>query len=518
MNKISQIKLPALLCLLILPFLIAPGASYAVPYDFNSGSTGANGPFPPVTIPLGATDITLDLNNGQVTFLPNNTTSTLPNTPAGGFADGVFNFSTVNIPDGITLTFVRHAFNPPITFLTTGDIKITGTIDISGENGEDFKPVDSVDNAKGGNGGPGGFKGGNSGISLLANTSGTAGQGPGGGRPGDGGNRSGGGQYAVSTDFISLIPILGGSGGGGGYSDSFFSATGGSEGTGSGGGGGGGAILLASSTTITIDGIVIADGGRGGACNLTHGNGRGVGGGGGAAGAIRLVAETIAGKGSLIVNGGQVSDNQRCSRPGGAGRIRLEAFNFIYTGTPSQFPSVSTILGPVSNNSNPPLPVLGELRISAVGGIAAVAPVFGSHDTPDISLPNGMVNPVDIELTSTNIPVGTAFRVRVTPIRGLYTEYTSTPSVATANPNETTASAQVNLPIGEVAVLSARAEFRIQTASLYPLIDGEKVERVMIASNLGGKSNVTFVTESGRLVREQEMRFRMLTAQSAGNQ
>ena len=50
---------------------------------FDSGSTEVNGAFPPAAVPAGTTAITLSLVDGVVTFLPGNTTVTLPGVPAG---------------------------------------------------------------------------------------------------------------------------------------------------------------------------------------------------------------------------------------------------------------------------------------------------------------------------------------------------------------------------------------------------------------------------------------------------
>src|SRR5437879_8525302 len=69
---------------------------------FNSGSTGADGAFSPTT----------------------NTTLALP-------ATGLFNFTTVTIPSGVTVRFTRNAANTAVTFLANGNVSIAGAIDIS---------------------------------------------------------------------------------------------------------------------------------------------------------------------------------------------------------------------------------------------------------------------------------------------------------------------------------------------------------------------------------------------------
>src|SRR3989304_1149591 len=78
------------------PLLGAPALGHA--QSFSSGSTGADGAFTPT----------------------GNTTRTLP-------PSGVFNFTTVNVPAGVTVTFTRNATNTPVTLLATGAVTVAGT-------------------------------------------------------------------------------------------------------------------------------------------------------------------------------------------------------------------------------------------------------------------------------------------------------------------------------------------------------------------------------------------------------
>lgn len=73
--------------------------------SFVSGSTGALGAFNPAV-------------NTEV-ILPNN---------------GILNYTTVNIPLGVTVTFKKNPANTPVYILATGDVVIEGTINISGMN------------------------------------------------------------------------------------------------------------------------------------------------------------------------------------------------------------------------------------------------------------------------------------------------------------------------------------------------------------------------------------------------
>ncbi len=73
-----------------------------IAHAFVSGSTGALGPFSPTA----------------------NTVVTLP-------TNGVLNYTTINIPAGVTVTFNKNVANTPVYMLASGDVNIAGTIDVS---------------------------------------------------------------------------------------------------------------------------------------------------------------------------------------------------------------------------------------------------------------------------------------------------------------------------------------------------------------------------------------------------
>ena len=189
----------------------------------NSGSNGSDGAFNPTS----------------------NTTIIMADHP-----NGIYHYTSVNIPSGVTVTFTPNANNSPVVWLVQGNCVITGGVDVSGQ-----APSDS----QGASGGAGGFRGGNSGSAA------TAGQGPGGGHGGNmpcGFNNASFGTLGGSPDPIGcpppseygnnyLIPFLGGSGGGGIVAGSFLR----------GAGGGGGAIMIAANTQITLNGGIFANGG-----------------------------------------------------------------------------------------------------------------------------------------------------------------------------------------------------------------------------------------------------------------
>lgn len=416
---------------------------------FSSGSNGSLGAFAPAT----------------------NTNVTLP-------PDGVLNYTTINVPVGVTVGFVPNAANTPVTMLATGDVVIAGTLNVNGVSGllQDFTA--SAPNVNpGGRGGPGGFAGGQSGMKGFTNNAASGGYGPGGGPPGVDGTTVQSGTYGAPASFVSLIPLFGGSGGGG----TNGGIQNGSPFTGASGGGGGGAILLASTTKITVSGSIVANGGGQAFCAPSSlGNGSG--------GAIRLVAPQVAVPGML-----QAVGPGACNPPG-PGRIRIETLvpGSMISITPA--PSIVSSLGPITANSVPALINLPTLTISSVAGVQPPSLVFGSYTSADLTLPAGTTNPVPVVITATNTPVPTTFTVRMTPqfANPVSTTANSSGSLATSN-----ATASVTLPNGLISALQAFAAFTL-TASIAPMIDGEPVEQVLMAASYGEPSSLTLVMKSGR--------------------
>ena len=91
-------------------FAALPALANAQTYD--SGSTGVDGA---LTLPAG-TCVGL--------------TCTIPLPPSGEF-----NYTTVTIPGGYTLKFARNATNTPVVIRASGNVTITGNIDVSGTPG-----------------------------------------------------------------------------------------------------------------------------------------------------------------------------------------------------------------------------------------------------------------------------------------------------------------------------------------------------------------------------------------------
>jgi hypothetical protein len=431
-------------------------ASTAIAGNFNSGSTGADGTFNPAS-------------NIEV-VLPEN---------------GILNYTTVNIPAGVTVTFKKNAANTPVYILATGDVTIAGTINVDGGSTTTRSP---------GKGGHGGYDGG-----LGASSTGMAGGkglGPGGGNPGgtgaDGGSGGGGGFGTNGNDGAGtlkgtgggtyanekILPLIGGSGGGGGNYTS----------GGAGGGGGGGAILIASSGTINVVGTITANGG-----NAPIGNVVVSGGGGGSGGAIKLMADTISGNGTISAMGGNGGIyGWYPGGSGGVGRIRLEAFTVTRTAvtTPSYiygYPNTVFV-------ANEP-----TLTITSIGGVSVPSNPSGTYGTPDVILPSTITNPIMIDIAATNIPVGTQVTITAIPEYGTSTSTTGTLSGTDAS---STASVSITLPTTYQSILTAKATFTIQTAMYY---EGEKIEKVMVASTIGKGSEVTYISESGKEISAREL-------------
>ena len=450
--------------LFTLAFAVAP-----VKAQFSSGSTGADGAFNPVA----------------------NTTLQIPE-------NGVFNFTTINIPQNVEVRFTKNSRNTPVTILATGNVVLGGRIFVDGgdRNGR-----------FGGAAGPGGFRGGNGGTPLDS-INGSSADGPGGGAGGIGGatgtgTGGGGGFFGSGQNGILktgdgivgqggvrygtrvLLPLIGGSGGGGGSSFT------GSNTVGGGGGGGGGAILIASSTSISFP--ENSDSTRG---IYSRGGAGGPGfqeftGGSGSGGAIRLVANTVSGSPCLDVRSLPANFSIAVGSPG---IIRIEAFNLS-----QYFPRCSTSEQTLGQPNPVTLANAPTLTIVSVGGINAPANRQGSFNAPpDIIVPTSVANPVQVVVNGTNLPSGTAIQVKLTPESGTPTTANGTLSGSTAS---STATISMTLPTSGVSVIRATVTLNVLIAFGKPIfIDGEKVETVEVASSFGGASEVVYVTNSGRRI------------------
>lgn len=401
--------------------------------QFNSGSDGSDGAFNPtgsVSIDLSqATTATWDTPSPQ---------------PGKGVYDAakwavVFKYSTINIPAGVTVTFKNHPSRAPVVWLATGNVSITGTVDLSGKvNSTDGGPLIPEP-------GPGGFRGGKAGYGLDPLTFPGGGMGPGGANfivPLNGNQMLGNaGSYAIpqctpqansNPGSLGLIygteiimPLVGGSGSAGTWNRT---------GLGGDGGGGGGAVLIASSGKITLgncssisySGVIQALGGSG---NYSIPGGSG--------GAIRIVANEVCGKSAL--------NSRVYGAICGLGRIRIEAYNdtLILQGDPTPSRGLPNPVFPPSTTPSLRATVVKDQPVST-DPIAGM----GAGGSPDVIISD--TQPVTIEIAASNVPPGNTVSVRVVPKHGVTFTVTSTPLTGTLE--SSTATAQATFPRGFCAV------------------------------------------------------------------
>lgn len=305
---------------LLLGSLVPVSAQLIIPSD------GTDGAFNPTE------DVVVDLSLAQSAEW----TTPVPG-PSMGFGTYdaekwavVFKYSSINIPEDVTVTFRNHPTHAPVVWLVQGSVTIDGHLNLDGQPG-----TSGPDALTPREPGPGGFRGSAAGPAGVG-----SGHGPG-----------GGGQFQHATHNTTygnpqIIPLIGGSGGGGQNTNA--------------GSGGGGAILVAAATDIVVDGeISVLAGAR-----TVYG---------GSAGSIRLVADQVGGSGSL--NASSLTGTN------GTGRIRVEA-NMLSTSLnliPSTIgvsPGVSPTIFPAASDPT--------VRIVSVDGVPTppdpVAPLISSAD------------------------------------------------------------------------------------------------------------------------------------------
>ncbi|MEQ8820413.1 MAG: hypothetical protein RLY93_09210 [Sumerlaeia bacterium] len=339
-SALRHLTLRALLPLLSVSLL---GATLAGAQTFNCGSTGSDGA---LSFPASATPVTHVFD--PKTFNP-------PLDPDG---DGVYHFTTVNIPANVTVKIRAPEVGwVPLHWLCTGNVTIAGKLDLDGEAGHPAgapiqEHVPSIP-------GPGGFPGG-WGCVKSSGLDGAHGFGSGSGnvfcqplRGGNGNRGDGPINYGVTND------------------------------NGQGGGAGGGALLLASNTAITVTGIVSAR--------------FGLGYQDGTSGAIRLLAPTIGGDGRL--------DCGR-NKNGWYGYIRLEATNDNFSGTIDAGTNIRRVtLAPTATTILPQGGV-AKARLVRINGVAVPGTPSGLFVMPpDVEINTDQT--VTFEVEASGIPLGT---------------------------------------------------------------------------------------------------------------
>ena len=425
--------------------------------------------------------------------------------------DGIYHYTSVNIPAGVTVSFIPNAGNKPVVWLVQGDCTVAGTLSVSG--------VDTTSNVLGARGGPGGYGGGTAALSptsLLGE-----GHGPGGGSVGPDLTYYGGNASFATIGERNTVPgawyppqFPAGPLYGNAFALPFLGGSGGSGGREVGGGGGGGAILIAASATITVSGSIIAKGGNGYYTYIVPGIGSYLAGSGGAGsgGAIRLIATTLSGGGTLDAGGGQALYGTFNNYPFGAGyllnsagtgRIRLDGFSIIFNGptTGVRTSGLQLIIIPPANQAV-------SMAIQSVAGVAVAANPTGQLTAPDVIVPANQQNPIPIVVRCTNIPLNTEIIVDVKPANGATVRAVALNTAGT--PASSTATVQVNMPRGG-GTIQAKAVSGIALAAVSGgndkvrslaetgwTADGGRFAQVEVTATLGGQPRIAYITESGK--------------------
>ncbi len=429
-------------------------------FAFDSGSTGEDGALSPtedVVIPLPP--------------------------------DGILNYTTINIPEGVTVRFGRNAANTPAYLLVQGDATINGTIDVSGRDGRSFSNLP-----------PAAFAGGQS---RFNNQSGENGQGPGSGRGCNAGFGGHGGSYAQNGQTRgcsgsdgepygneALQPLMGGSGGGaGGVNDvdgRIFGTSGGS---------GGGATLIAVSGTLSLNGSILAVGGNGESLSEAYESDSISAGGGGSGGAVRLISTHYIGSGTINIsggNGGQAFGDRATSRTGGNGSFGRVSIEY-------ETAASRPIVIPTDFIEKLPQPVfLDNLPTIRIVSIAEFSVPENPTGNSDIVLADNADSVVNVETQASNVPEGTT--VRLSYINDNSNTIIQNSENLSLEDGILKTSHSVRLNQGNTR-FTASLGFSVsilQARTLSRFTNGETVERVELASAMGGKSRLRLTTVSGR--------------------
>lgn len=377
----------------------------------------------------GALDFTGTAPGTTIMFDP---TTFMPPLDADG--DGIYHFTTITIPVDVTIRLRADKVPGAMHWLAQGAVVIDGTLDLSGEDGH--PPVSSqVFPAIPG---PGGFFGG---LGRTPFSSKTNGFGPGGAiafsTQGTGGSYAtpgfDGGAFGTPETYGNtfIMPLLGGSGGSGAnIGPGLFEV-------GAGGGAGGGAILIASNDSISLTGTISSTGGDGYDTPII--NTFWYDGGTGSGGAVRLLAPVITGVGSISASGGIIGPAQ--SGLGGLGRVRIESFDYLFTGTiTGDFRRIRL----TPNVVFLPTQLTPAVRVLSIAGVPVPSSPMGSIIMPDVTI--NEAGQVAIEIEAGSIPVGTVVTLNIfsdsdgsqtvssTPLAGADDSLTTATAMATFSP------------------------------------------------------------------------------------
>jgi hypothetical protein len=310
----------------------------------------------------------------------------------------VFKYRSINFSN-VTVRFKNHPSRAPVVWLVQEDVSLSGTVDVSGKDGNQLSAFPTEP-------GPGGFRGGYGyDVGSLIRSGGF---GPGGGaRVGDtnaggGAGHAGpglGGGAGLAYGEPSLRMLVGGSGGGGGRwnnDNQLFP-----------GGAGGGAILIAAGGTFEFaNGYILADGGNSANINA-----------GGSGGSVRIVASKVEGNGRIYARGGYGSGAGLNTSHGAEGFIHVDAFEstlphgdpvytFGFVGDPA----------PIWPDPAMPRVTVTKVRNADVGQVTVPADPHARFDgAPNADVAVHTNKPLVVEITAENVPLTSSVTLRVVP-------------------------------------------------------------------------------------------------------
>jgi hypothetical protein len=289
----------------------------------------------------------------------------------------VFKYTSVNIPGtldtngiviGYNVTFLNHPTHAPVIWLVQGNVTINGILNLNGQPGptgvpQIYTPAEP---------GPGGFRGG-----AISPAGEGAGYGP--GADGSTGLYSLG-TYSGAYGNPQILPLIGGSGSG---SINQIPGPAGSA--------GGGAILIVASGTVTINGMITANGAGVNYVTGSHSDSSG--------GAVRIVANQILGSGTIDAS---------LPEPG---RTRMEANKLsptlnIFPNADAVPPGTTTVIFPPAN-----APLVHIVSVDTQ--TAPLDPVAAVVSSADIGIQNN--NSVNIILQTQNLPIQGVVTLHITP-------------------------------------------------------------------------------------------------------
>ena len=441
---------------------------------YNSGSTGADGPFYPQVTVVGNSNQLSGVNIPGARAIQDSfggTTVYYIDVPLR--TNGVYNFTTITIPMNMRVRFILNSNQmdspPPVIFLATGDVTIAGEIGLTSKDtsgayvgGSSYYADNDSQDYSGPRWipGPGGFRGGQ--------VDGDSGLGT---QPGLYRNRAGG-----SENFC--LPLVGGSGG------SFYGLT---------GCGGAGVFYLASSTKITFDGNYGATS-RGimfrnsAIVYYSYSGSAGYYAANGGTGMAALFANQIFGS-------PRTTDNTRT--------LFSACQQQVVQGS-SIYPMWST--GIYGNN----VPVNPSVNITLVGTNAI--PLTNTSNT---IYPMPAPGSYAVTVTTQNLPTNIVFNVTsyLLNMDQAYNGTANTYVTPPTTPNgDGTCGAVVNVTINSgYQYLVARAKNAI-TVAMAPDYQGSPIKECQWATDQNGNTHTTYVTASGAML-SQEAAIRLAVEQ-----